>query len=137
VSNPLIDAERSARKWGGKPADYVEVHRWFDATKQCLFDVRHRMVLHNAFGVLLCEQVFGAAITNSAGRRVFIRDIGLQHVREDLGCIPTLADCLAELPLRPWMAGVRRGGPGRGPGNGYVDNLDQHSQQESQDGAPF
>ena len=77
MSNPLVHAERSARRWGGNPEDYLEVHRWFDATKQCLFDVRHRMVLHNAFGILLCEQVFGAAITNSAGKRVFIRDIGL------------------------------------------------------------
>jgi uncharacterized protein DUF6915 len=111
VSNPLVHAERSARRWGGTPEDYLAVHRWFDATKACLADNRHRMVLHNAFGVLLCEQVFGPAITNSAGRRVFIRDIGLQHIREDLGCVPTLADCLAELPLRPWMGGARLARP--------------------------
>jgi hypothetical protein len=113
VSNPLVHAERSARRWGGTPDDYLAVHRWFDSTRACLGDNRHRMVLHNAFGILLCEQVFGAALTNSDGRRVFIRDIGVQHVREDLGCLPTLADCLAELPLRPWMAGAGYGGPCR------------------------
>jgi hypothetical protein len=111
VSNPLVHAERSARQWDGVPDDYLAVHRWFDATKGSLGDTRHRMVLHNAFGILLCEQVFGAALTNSAGRRVFLRDIGLQHVLEDLGCVPTLAECLAELPLRPWMGGARLARP--------------------------
>jgi hypothetical protein len=66
------------------------------------------MALHNAFGMLLAEQVFGAAIMNSAGRRVFVRDIAAQHILEDLGFIPTLAECLAELPIRPWMAGYGR-----------------------------
>jgi hypothetical protein len=112
VSNPLVHAERSAQKWGGVPEDYLELHRWFDATKGHLADNRHRMVLHNAFGILLCEQVFGAALRNSDGRRVFVRDIAAQHVLEDLGYIPSLAQCLAELPLRPWMAGVRMAGVG-------------------------
>ena len=65
------------------------------------------MVLHNSFGMLLAEQVFGPVITNSAGRRVFVRDLAAQHILEDLGFIPTLAQCLDELPLRPWMAGSR------------------------------
>ncbi len=64
-------------------------------------------MLHNSFGILLAERVFGPTLVNSAGRRVFVRDIGRQHVREDLGTIPTLADCLRETPLRPWMAGAR------------------------------
>jgi hypothetical protein len=63
-----------------KPEQCVAV--LFDSTRASLPDNRHRMVLHNAFGILLCEQVFGAAITNSAGKRVFVRDIGVQHVLE-------------------------------------------------------
>jgi hypothetical protein len=51
--------------------------------------------------------VFGAALVNSDGRRVFVRDVCEQHVLEDLGFIPSLAECLKELPLRPWMAGAR------------------------------
>ena len=108
MSNPLVHAERSARQWGGTPDDYLQLHQWFDATKAHVADQRHRLVLHNAFGILLAEQVFGPALVNSAGRRVFVRDIGLQHVREDLGFVPSLAECLAELPLRPWMAGAGR-----------------------------
>ena len=108
MSNPLVHAERAAKKWGGTPADYLAVHQWFDATKSHLPDNRHRMILHNGFGIALAEQVFGSAITNLEGKRVFVRDIGEQHILEDLGCIPSLADCLKELPLRPWMAGARK-----------------------------
>jgi hypothetical protein len=116
MSNPLVHAERSAKKWGGQAGDYLRIHQWFDATAAHLPDNRHRMVLHNGFGIALAEQVFGPAITNADGKRVFVREIGQQHVLEDLGCIPALAECLAELPLRPWMAGARKALP-----PGYCD----------------
>ena len=108
MSHPLVHAERSARKWGGAPADYLAVHQWFDATKAHVPDNRHRMILHNSFGISLAEQVFGLALLNSAGKRVFVREIGQQHVLEDLAWLPTLTDCLQELPLRAWMTGARR-----------------------------
>ncbi len=108
MSNPLVHAERAAKKWGGVADDYLAIHQWFDATKGHCPDVRHRLVLHNSFGILLAEQVFGAAITNSSGRRVFVRDIGTQHVLEDLSFIPTLAQCLADVRCAPWMVGARR-----------------------------
>src|SRR4051812_11266930 len=106
MSNPLVHAERSARKWGGSAHDYLALHQWFDATKGHLPDNRHRMLLHNSFGMLLAEQVFSPVIHNSLGRRVFVRDLAAQHIVEDLGFIPTVQDCLAELPLQPWMAGA-------------------------------
>lgn len=127
MSNPLVHAERSAKKWGGKPKDYYPLHSWFDASKASLPDNRHRMALHNAFGMLLAEQVFGPAINNSAGRRVFVRDIAAQHILEDLGFIPTLAECLAELPLRPWMAGYRRAGARSRPQLSPEEKLDERS----------
>jgi hypothetical protein len=108
MSNPLVHAERSAKKWGGSPQDYLAIHRWFDATKAHLPDNRHRMVLHNSFGMLLAEQVFGPVVALTESRRVFVRDIALQHIVEDVGFVPTLEQCLAELPLAPWMAGGRR-----------------------------
>ena len=108
MSNPLVHAERSAKKWGGAAQDYLALHQWFDATKGHLPDNRHRMLLHNSFGLLLAEQVFGPSIQNSAGRRVFTRDLAAQHILEDLGFIPTVAQCLGDLPLRPWMAGSRK-----------------------------
>lgn len=108
MSNPLVHAERAAKKWGGVADDYRAIHEWFDATRGHLSDVRHRLILHNSFGILLAEQVFGAAITNADGRRVFVRDIGTHHVLEDLGFVPTLSECLAETPCQPWMAGAHR-----------------------------
>jgi hypothetical protein len=108
MSNPVIHAERSAKKWGGLANDYLALHQWFDATKAHLSDNRHRMLLHNSFGMLLAEQIFGPVIHNSLGRRVFVRDLAAQHIIEDLGFIPTVFECLAELPLVPWMAGAAR-----------------------------
>jgi hypothetical protein len=105
---PLIHARNSARKWGGEPADYQAVHDWFDQTKAHLPDMRHRAVLHNAWGIYLAEQVFGVSITNSEGREVCVRDIGEQHVLEDLGTIPTLAECLAGLPYSPVLGAEMR-----------------------------
>ena len=108
MSNPLVHAERSARKWGGTARDYLALHQWFDATKGHLPDNRHRLLLHNSFGMLLAEQVFGPSLQNSDGRRVFIRDLAAQHILEDLGFIPTVEQCLRGLLIQPWMSGSRR-----------------------------
>lgn len=106
MSNPLVHAERSAKKWGGVADDYLKLHQWFDQTKGHLPDNRHRMLLHNSFGMLLAEQVFGPSIQNSEDKRVFVRDIAAQHITEDLGFIPTVEQCLKTLPIAPWMAGA-------------------------------
>lgn len=108
MSNPLVHAERSARKWGGSAHGYLALHQWLDANKGHLTDNRHRMLLHNSFRILLAEQVFGSSLTNGAGQRVFVRDLAARHTLEDLGFIPIVAQCLEELPSRPWMAGGHR-----------------------------
>jgi hypothetical protein len=45
----------------------------------------------------LCERIFGGAITNSEGKQVPVRYVGEQHVREDLGRIPTAQDWLSQI----------------------------------------
>jgi hypothetical protein len=66
-----VECERSAKKWGGEPQDYLAIHRWIDQVKSQLGDNRHRAVLlHNAWGIHLAADVFGDFITNSAGKRV-------------------------------------------------------------------
>ena len=105
MSNAYIYAERSAKKWGGEPEDYLAIHKWFDQTKSQIGDNRHRAVLHNAWGIHLAVEVFGDFIMNRVGRRVFVKEIGEQHVREDLGFIPSLSECLVSLKLEPWLAG--------------------------------
>ncbi|MDZ4688079.1 MAG: hypothetical protein SH850_23645 [Planctomycetaceae bacterium] len=113
MSHPLVHAERSARQWGGTANDYLAIHNWMDNTKAHCPDVRHRLLLHNSFGMLLAEQVFGPAITNADGRRVFVRDIAARHILEDLSFIPTVGECLAGIPVEPWMAGARKRVPAR------------------------
>lgn len=106
---PYVHAKNSARKWGGKPEDYQRFHDWFDQTKAALPDMRHRAVLHSAFGIFLLEKQFGPTFTNSEGRTISVRDIGEDHVMEDLGFIPTLERWLEHLPLEEWMLGTLRG----------------------------
>lgn len=110
MAHPYHHALSSVKKHGGKPEDYQAIHDWFDQTKAHLADARHRAILHSSFGIFLCEQVFGATLTNSDGKVVPVRVIGEQHVKEDMGgTIPTVQEWLGELPLRPWMAVGARG----------------------------
>lgn len=104
MAHPYHHARSSARKFGGQPEDYLDVHRWFDQTKASWADIRHRAVLHSSFGIFLCEEVFGVVITRpSDGKPVPTRLIAEQHVLEDLGRIPTLQDWLEDLPFKDWM----------------------------------
>lgn len=100
---PLIHAKNSVRKFGGKVEDYLPLHNWMDSTKGYIPDMRHRMVLHNAWGIMLAEQIHGVYFKNSDGRDVSVRDVLEQHVMDDLGHIPTLEKCLAGMPAEPWM----------------------------------
>lgn len=105
VSKPYIHAQSSAKRYGGKPEDYLAIHEWFDQTKAFLPDQRHRALLHSSFGIFLCAQCFGNTMTNSAGKTVSVRDIGEQHVLEDFGgkFIPTPQDYLQEIEYKAWM----------------------------------
>jgi hypothetical protein len=108
VSKALIHARSSARKYGGKPEDYLPIHERMDSSKSAHAEVSHRCVFHSAFGIFIIEDIFGRTITNSDGKEVFVRDIAEQHVLEDLGFIPSLSDWLREMPAQPWMAGARK-----------------------------
>ena len=66
-------------------------------------------MLHSAFGIFLLEKQFGVTITNSEGRKISVRELGEEHVIEDLGFIPTLERWLQHLPFEEWMMGSYRG----------------------------
>lgn len=104
---PWDHAVKSRRLHGGKVEDYLDLHDWFDQTKAALPDLRHRMVLHNAMGIFIAEQVFGHVLKNSDGKDIPVRTLAEQHVIDDLGRIPTLEECFKGLPMEPWMAGIR------------------------------
>ena len=108
MSKAWIHAQSSAKRWGGKPDDYIAIHERIDSTKSAHAEVTHRCVFHSAFGIYVIEEIFGRFITNSDGKDVFVRDVAEQHVLEDLGFIPSLSDWLKEMPAQPWMAGQRK-----------------------------
>jgi RNA-binding protein YlmH len=103
--NPYKHAIISAKKFGGIPEDYFEIHKLIDCTKQFLPDVRHRMILHNNFGIYIAQRVFGELMTNSDNRVIMVKDIAEQHILDDLHRIPTLEQCLQGMPLLNWMGG--------------------------------
>lgn len=104
MAHPWHHAVSSARKYGGRPEDYLEIHSWFDASKSQFADFRHRALRHHAFGIFEAERVFGVTIQNSDGKTVPVRFIGEQHVREDCGgVIPSAQDWLRLIPSKPWM----------------------------------
>ena len=51
----------------------------------------------------MLEVLFGATIVNADGRTVPVRLIGEQHVREDLGSIPSFADWARLIAPQAWM----------------------------------
>jgi hypothetical protein len=125
---PYNHAKSSARKHGGKPEDYQAIHDFFDSSKASLPDMRHRAILHSSFGIFLLERVFGTTITNSDGRKVCVRDLGEDHVIEDLGFIPTVERWLRHTPLEEWMLGSRRSHPSKFiPMNSSEDKHDSDS----------
>jgi hypothetical protein len=103
MANPYHHAVSSSKKWGGEPEDYQEIHDWFDESKAFFPDFRHRALRHHAEGIFLCERIFGNTITISTGRRIPVRWIGEQHVREDMGRIPTAQDWLECMRPEAWM----------------------------------
>lgn len=110
MSNSFYHARSSARKWGGEPEDYIAIHEWIDASKAHFGDARHRALRHHTEGCWEAERVFGLTITVKKKRtgvevRVPVREIAEQHIFEDLGYIPSLADWLQNMELKQWMGG--------------------------------
>lgn len=104
MAHALYHARSSARKFGGTADDYIEYHAFMDHTKAHIADARHRLVLHNTWGIFFVERIFGKTFTRkSDGKEMPLRPILEQHVLEDFGRIPTLEVCLAGMTLAPWM----------------------------------
>lgn len=103
---PNTHSLSSAKQFGGAPEDYQEIHDFLDHTKMIFPDNRHRALLHNSWGIYICEKVFGITIKNSDGMEVNVRSIAEQHIFEDFGgnFIPTVQDYLSEMEHIGWMS---------------------------------
>jgi hypothetical protein len=103
MANPYHHALSSSKRWGGSPEEYQAIHDWFDESKMMMADFRHRALRHHAEGIFMCEKIFGHTITISTGRVVPVRWIGEQHVKEDLGFIPSMQDWFKHIQPERWM----------------------------------
>lgn len=118
MAHPYHHALSSVKKWGGTVDDYLACHEFFDASKLILADFRHRALRHHAEGVFLLEQVHGKTLTLSTGRVIPTRWVGEQHLREDLGFIPSFADWARSIRAEPWMGRTRKIEPEASPPDG-------------------
>lgn len=106
MAAPYIHAISSAKKYGGTPEDYLDIHELMDSSKITFADNRHRVLTHNIwFITVILPKVFGHQRENSDGKKYNVKDIGEQHCLEDFRhkFIPTAQDYIEEMTIQPWM----------------------------------
>lgn len=105
--NSWYHAKSAAHKWGGTPEDYIAIEEFIDSSKKIIGDVRHRSLYHHTEGAWLCQQIFGRTI-HVGKREIPVREIAELHIIQDLGWLPSPADYIDSMTLRPWMGGGTR-----------------------------
>lgn len=103
---PYIHAELSAKRFGGIPEDYLDIHELMDSSKAAFPNNGHRVITHNSwFVVTILPKVFGHMRTNSDGKKYSTKDVGEYHILEDfrMQFIPSIQDYLEHLVVQPWM----------------------------------
>lgn len=108
MAHPYHHSLSSVKKWGGEVDDFMPLHSWFDQSKEITTDFRDRALRHHAEGVFMLETIFGPTIAHSTGRVTPTRWVGEQHVREDLGFIPSFADSARSMRPEPWMGRTQK-----------------------------
>ncbi len=87
----------SVRKFGGIEEDYFQIHKFIDSSKLFYCHFKHRLLLHNLYGVAVTIDKFGDVIQNADKAVVLVRDIAIEHIKEDLnGYVPSLNDWLED-----------------------------------------
>jgi flagellar motor component MotA len=59
MSKSDIHAKSSAKKFGGKATDYIEIHEMIDSSKAFCADNRHRFLFHHSAGTFYIQKMFG------------------------------------------------------------------------------
>lgn len=146
MSKPRIHSESSAKRYGGRPEDYIEIHNLMDSSKAAIADQRHRALCHNAWfiGEILERIKFTNScpptgdnrfptIINSDGKHVSVRDIAEDHCTEDFhGFIPSAQDYLGEMEIQDWMCN----GKGKPPSFAKIVKHRQRKMAEAEQRAP-
>lgn len=103
---PYIHAVSSAKRFGGVPDDYQDIHDLMDSSKAAFPNNAHRVITHNSwFVVNILPKVFGHQRVNSAGKTYNVKDVGEYHILEDFRnrFIPSVQDYLEHLDVQDWM----------------------------------
>lgn len=106
MANPEIHSKSSVKRWGGKVADYLEIHRFLDSPKATMNNNTSRFLTHNTwFAYEVIPRVFGYNIINSDGKSVDTVDIAMLHIAEDfrMKFVPTPQDYLRHMTVQAWM----------------------------------
>lgn len=106
MSKPYIHAVSSARRFGGKPEDYMSIHELMDSSKSVIASNVHRALTHTSWFIsTILPKIFGETFVNSVGKTISTRDIGEQHVLEDFSgrFIPSAQDYLELIKPEKWM----------------------------------
>ena len=102
---PFHHSKQDVKLFGGKKEDYYDIHEFIDSSYHVLPDIRHRALLHNQFGLMMVERLFGQCRVNSDGREYSPRAVAENHILADLGRIPTVEQYFNNLTVQPWMSG--------------------------------
>ncbi len=112
MGKAIFHAESSAKEFGGKPEDYLDIHEFLDSSREAFGDLRHRALTHNSWFIgKVIERIFGITRINSVGERYSVKTIAEHHVLEDFDglFIPSAQDYLAEIELHDWMDNAKDG----------------------------
>jgi hypothetical protein len=76
------------------------LHSWFDRTKSAQNHFTHRALRHHVEGISVAEGLFGNVQVATGAS---VRELGEQHMDEDVRRIPTAADWLNEMEAPEWL----------------------------------
>ena len=114
MANAFVHSKSSAKKFGGTPEDYLNIHIKMDCSKAYLSSNAHRALTHHSFWIHeVMIPIFGYTIKNSVGKDVSVKDICEQHILEDfcMRFIPTPQDYLENMEFQDWMQNGIKGCP--------------------------
>jgi len=103
----LEHAQLSVNRYGGVVEDYIKIHKIMDSSKLYFASWQHRLFSHNLWFVNVLTELMDDTIINSDGKSVLVRDILIDHLKEDLdGFTPDLKDWLRQIrftPIGKWV----------------------------------
>ena len=96
MANAHVHSKSSARRYGGQPEDYLNIHIKMDCSKAYVADNRHRALTHTNFWIHeVMIPIFGYNI---------LEDFGMRF-------IPTAQDYLENMEFKDWMQNGIKGHP--------------------------